>query len=890
MKKTIFTLIIFLACTIQTTMAYEYFKVYFNNGTKSEAFYATDVDSICYSKIGLDSIVYDDWQVQEIYTLDSVYRYPLAQIDSLSFKDVGINQVAEDIDRVNGVIVPMFLQCESIGSISQHLSTICNTEGVERAWTDNQTLFVKIRDYGTISFFYPPMPFSFDEESSASRIKIAHTRSSEQTTNYTQYVNIGNAHTTIDVHNACIYYQLENNEAAIRNNAKTLSIRLNDYFKDMGISSQRITNAGPDFFVKDIFEYDVIFIITHGFYDKESNIHWLYTNNEIFSCSDDEYQYYKNGILNELDNYYTYSPDKWQYNWIKEFRNGRWCAICYLCVSDKLIASSKNSFNNHKAIIFNVACESLRGNDNMANAFINKGAICYLGYTDTNRTGHAGGYEFFSSLMNGSCIGQAYESITNSFKEEVFSEDGETYSPVLKMIKANDRVNDVSKICITHSETLSTEDIPSDNVTSVRLIGRIKKLKSNYLADNYEYGFQLSTSSDMSGVKDIEADTRTYDEATLYMNWEATLAKKDLQPNTTYYYRAYMNDGPSNCYGEIMQFTVEDNRIPYGVITENGTHLTFYYDENKNEHVEETVIVSPGTPTITNKCHDIREVTFDASFHNYEPTSTKLWFSNMDCLTTITNLQYLNTTKVTNMDWMFGGCSSLTNLDLDSLNTANVTSMYEMFSNCKSLTNLDLSKFNTVNVTTMWGMFRNCSSLSTLDISNFNTENVINISYMFADCGSLKSINVSGLNTNNLTFMGHVFEGCISLKNLDLSSFNTTKVTGMAHMFNGCRSLTTIDLSSFNTDNVTDMSYMFSGCSSLETIYAGNWKPTSGYDNGSMMFSGCEKLTGGNGTKIGNNLYGYDNVGNPLYYYCPDNRSAAHIDGGKDSPGLFTAK
>ena len=426
--------------------------------------------------------------------------------------------------------------------------------------------------------------------------------------------------------------------------------------------------------------------------------------------------------------------------------------------------------------------------------------------------------------------------------------------------------------------TLNVENV---GVTTAKVWGRIEGYE--FLDETAEFGFGY---------------WQLYGDGTVLFNKASSLDADgffsvelmDLKSYNTYKYFAYLIIDGETYYGEKKQFeTKENKRKVYGVITENGTHLSYYYDENKNEHVGEIVNV-PYNPATTYNCHDIREVTFDASFYDYEPTSTENWFINMHSLTTITNLHYLNTAKVTNMNRMFGGCNSLTSLDLNNFNTTNVTSMYEMFAYCETLSNLNLSKFNTANVTTMWGMFSNCSSLSTLDISNFNTENVINISYMFADCSSLKSINASGLNTTNLKFMGHVFEGCSSLTYLDLSSFNTTKVTGMPHMFGGCRSLTAIDLSSFNTDNVTDISYMFSDCSSLETIYAGNWKPTSGYDNGYRMFMGCEKLTGGNGTKIGNNLYGYDNYGNPLYYYCPDNRSAAHIDGGKDNPGLFTAK
>jgi hypothetical protein len=56
------------------------------------------------------------------------------------------------------------------------------------------------------------------------------------------------------------------------------------------------------------------------------------------------------------------------------------------------------------------------------------------------------------------------------------------------------------------------------------------------------------------------------------------------------------------------------------------------------------------------------------------------------------------------------------------------------------------------------------------------------------------------------------------------------------------------------------------------------------------MFTSCDNLVGGQGTKIGENIYGYDKYGYPLYYTCPLDSRAAHIDGGRSNPGLFTAK
>ena len=62
--------------------------------------------------------------------------------------------------------------------------------------------------------------------------------------------------------------------------------------------------------------------------------------------------------------------------------------------------------------------------------------------------------------------------------------------------------------------------------------------------------------------------------------------------------------------------------------------------------------------------------------------------------------------KVTNMNNMFYGCSSLSSLpDISKWNTNNVTNMSFMFYRCSSLLSLpDISKWNTNNVTNMRAM------------------------------------------------------------------------------------------------------------------------------------------------------------------------------------------
>ena len=211
-------------------------------------------------------------------------------------------------------------------------------------------------------------------------------------------------------------------------------------------------------------------------------------------------------------------------------------------------------------------------------------------------------------------------------------------------------------------------------------------------------------------------------------------------------------------------------------------------------------------------------------------------------LQTIEGLDKLNTYSVTDMDYMFYDCRSLSSLDLSNFNTKKVTDMSRMFLGCRSLSSLDLSNFNTDSVTDMSSMFRVCSSLSSLDLSNFNTKYVTSMSYMFSDCSSLSSLDLSNFNTEKVTDMSYMFSDCSSLSSLDLSNFNTDSVTTMRKMFGGCSSLSSLDLSNFNTDSVTSMSNMFYGCSSLSSLDLSDFN-TDSVTTMSSMFRGCSSLS-----------------------------------------------
>ena len=171
------------------------------------------------------------------------------------------------------------------------------------------------------------------------------------------------------------------------------------------------------------------------------------------------------------------------------------------------------------------------------------------------------------------------------------------------------------------------------------------------------------------------------------------------------------------------------------------------------------------------------------------------------------------------------------------------------FYNLQKLTSIEnLTMLDTSKVTDMSYMFAYCKALTSLNVSGFNTSNVTNMYWMFAVCSNLTSLDVSGFDTSNVTDMSYMFSRCSNLTSLDVSGFDTSKVTDMGYMFSTCTALTSLDVSGFDTSKVTDMSYMFSNCTNLKTIYASESFNTNKVTGSNSMFLNCSKLVGGAGT------------------------------------------
>lgn len=181
-----------------------------------------------------------------------------------------------------------------------------------------------------------------------------------------------------------------------------------------------------------------------------------------------------------------------------------------------------------------------------------------------------------------------------------------------------------------------------------------------------------------------------------------------------------------------------------------------------------------------------------------------------------------------NNDYVMGLFQYLTNclsINLQGLDTSELTSMNYMFRGSSKLTSLNLDSFDTSKVKTMISMFEGCNSLSdTLNVSSFSTSKVENMAAMFYGCSKLTSID-------------------------GLTSFTTSSTTSIGYMFFGCENLTSLDLSSFNTKKVTTMTKTFFNCENLTTIYVSDLWTINAVTSGEDMFYNCSALVGQNGTK-----------------------------------------
>lgn len=221
-----------------------------------------------------------------------------------------------------------------------------------------------------------------------------------------------------------------------------------------------------------------------------------------------------------------------------------------------------------------------------------------------------------------------------------------------------------------------------------------------------------------------------------------------------------------------------------------------------------------------------------------------------DGCTNLSSIPNLNTSKVELMNNAFSRCSNL--VSIPNLNTSKVESMSYLFAGCSNL--VSIPQLDTSNVTTMYGMFRGCKAL--VSIPELDTSNVTTMETMFHGCYKITSI--PELNTSNVTTMEEMFCFCSSL--VQAPQIDTSNVVSIRSMFNSCSQLKTVPL--FDSSKVEYINLIFNDCKNLENVggfqnlgQAYKTTESANYYSYKLSFTECTNLTEQSLINVLTNLY-----------------------------------
>lgn len=473
-------------------------------------------------------------------------------------------EVLEKVAAATEVAGQMFSECNSISELEEHLDEIRNTEGVVDVWTDDITMYIKYEGFGTITYYYPILRTSPNNYSTRSSVGIVGSQDSslDQEPKYltrSEDNQLSKTHYKLndsEKHSLVIYNALSTDEIfRVDHEAFT---QLIDIFSDLGNSTNYLEsstdlNEHIHFFNEVIYNYDMVILNCHGDYDENTKKHWLTTGCLYKSSS--------NGLTErELEDVgktaynivrKNNSDDYIRLSLIKEKVNGEYQDSYYWCLSEDYLSMIGGVFKE-RSIIYNSACKSLCGNKKLGDVFMNKGAVCYLGYNEINRISGYSAHDFFLNLLNGLSVHFSFEKLDGKYKHDPLA-----FNHLIVATKDNNEEN--KHVCIVHPDTVSYEE----GSYSVLLKGSIKIADPN---NDNEYGFALRNKDSKyvnpikPGIKYNDGNTEkskcTYNSKDHILTFECTVSKNEFKDVDQFC--AYLYDGERYCLGDLKDIEIKE--------------------------------------------------------------------------------------------------------------------------------------------------------------------------------------------------------------------------------------------------------------------------------------------------------------------------------------------
>lgn len=551
--KNILALLLFFVA--MPMVAQDCMEIHLKDGT-IQRFYLEGVKEITTSQYDADGQKHSGYDYQHITTNNDNYVFPLVEIDYVSFSKFYENIVKDDFYSAMSQTLPLLADCETVQDAEYKLNFINQAEGVEKAWTNGNCLYVKIKEWETISFHFSHNDNN-DAYSSSSHIKSyipKLKRISEQ----------NNGNLSIVVAN-----QMHNDIA--RSGQKNLLMALCNDLSNSGLNAHYEDKPSWDFFKTKMYDYDIVFLMTHGGY--YNGLHSFITCDELGKVLKTD----KDGISKSTSDYWFKLMNKYiedtkglgyaaiNFAYVDELRPlPHW--VGYLQMDERyfgniwLGGSSEGTFRPN-SIFFNGACHSMDGNGenwhSLADKLIdNHGLGLYFGYSNANYYSEKAGDAFFRSMYKGYSTNRAFSDLSESYKVESDKEGA-----VLRGWPEKGKGSLFLFPTVTKQIEQTTAQNAFNSSGYVEVEGNTTCIDPN-ADDAVKMGFQYSTNENFSPASSVVSSdviklSKPLDNGNGNVQFRANLS--GLQPGNTYYYRAYTFDGLNYNYGETCSFEIKDS-------------------------------------------------------------------------------------------------------------------------------------------------------------------------------------------------------------------------------------------------------------------------------------------------------------------------------------------
>ncbi|MBQ6211013.1 MAG: hypothetical protein IJK42_14790 [Prevotella sp.] len=548
-----------LSITAIPVIANDYLKIYFKDG-HTERHYMHLVESISTTKFDLEGNLHDDYQMQQIIMPDTTYSYYLADIDSMSFKKVDEEQLKQDIENVTTSLKQIYLQSSNIEEMASHIDDIRNLDGVEDVRQSGSDLIVQIRDWHNLYFTFHEIHQKPETPSGiltnmVNSINRKKNKPLHPVTEDGTPIKVAIAFQMVD------NYEEQEDEETIR--------ALNNKFSTMGFDAHFVPNEltgeilDVDFYKRRMFDYNVIYVSTHGSYSEGK--HGFLTGERFANFWN---------LPDERDDMEDISFSPVYYKDEKNDGIFYYEVLWYKRVSEDVIRKSKSRFDGAGPhIVFMGACESLngdgtltrehkgipedrRGSRAVADIFIDKGTDVYLGYNEKTKHCDLAADEYFSIILNGGSLEGAFHYLNKDLKDEKTS----AKAALIDIFK-----NSNSKgIFLVKTQTLSKTEQEAKNEYlangQVNLTGSTSIYNASESGPEY-YGFRLGNVPNVETLEEhqyqeLKSNNIHYTgTGVVDMEFSAVAYPHSGQ---IVYYRAFTHDGIHYNWGEERHFTVYD--------------------------------------------------------------------------------------------------------------------------------------------------------------------------------------------------------------------------------------------------------------------------------------------------------------------------------------------